>query len=302
MLTISEAENIIKTINACHHLDARLRERCQGGEQGAFYVEGEDGSNYILKHTSPDKVEMLQQIGRVIACLYELGYPAPRYACVGATEALAYSLQEALPGIPLEALRQREQLERLLKLNTLQRGQASGLCLPCNWPTPVVETVLVGGDGFCILDTLRQHSTASVELLARCQEIVRTHADAVENRADIVHLDFHFHNILVHDDEISGVIDWDGCLGGDATFDLVTLLFYSYSNHLMYGDDGGYVQELWLIAREESGLSALRVYLAHMLVRQVEWSLRLHERSVAEHWLRVARMVLRDLHAGIPLA
>lgn len=302
MLTVSEAEKIVEIINARHHLGALLRERCQGGEQGAFYVEGEDRANYILKLTVADRVEMLQQVGHVTACLHALGYPAPRYACVGATEDTAYSLQEVLPGSPLEVLRRRGQFERLLMLNALQRGQASALGLACDWPTPVVETVLVGGNGFCILDTLREHSAASAELLVRCQEIVRTNADAVENRADIVHIDFHFHNILVLDGEISGVIDWDGCLGGDATFDLATLLFYSYSNHLMYGDDGGYVRELWHMVREESGLPALRVYLAHMLVRQMEWSLRLHERPVAEHWLRVARMVLDDLYDGIPLA
>src|SRR5689334_2324725 len=136
MLTVSEAESIIETIKARHHLGVRLRERCQGGEQGAFYVEGEDGSHYILKHTSPDKVEIFQQIGCVTACLHTLGYPAPRYACVGATETLTYSLQEVLPGAPLEVPRRREQLERLLALNTLQRGQASSLGLPCNWPTP----------------------------------------------------------------------------------------------------------------------------------------------------------------------
>lgn len=302
MVTIYEVEAVIETINGREGLCLRLKERCEGGEQGAFLVSDAEGSAYVLKLTSVERLAQLEQTMRVTACLRSLGYPAPRYACVGTVEGRTYSLQEALPGKPLMNLTQQAQLQYLLSLNTLQQGLAQELDLTSHWPAPVVETVLVGGDGFCILDTLRLHSSASAELLTRCQELVRTYADAVASRNDIVHMDFHLHNILAIDNEIKGIIDWEGCFAGDATFDLATLLFYCYSNQVEYGDNGTFVRALWNMVTEQAGIAALRVYLAHMLVRQTEWSLRLHAREVGEHWLRVARIILHDLNAGHPFA
>jgi hypothetical protein len=39
----------------------------------------------------------------------------------------------------------------------------------------------------------------------------------------------------------------------------------------------------------------LRLYLAHLIVRQLDWSIRHHERAAIDHWLRISRMVAREL-------
>jgi len=120
-----------------------------------------------------------------------------------------------------------EFLAPLLALNELQTGQA-GDC-PREWPSTVVDSVLHGGVGFCLLDTMRSYSAATNQLLDTLQAVVATHAADIDTRVDdIVHFDFTPANILVGDRHITGVIDWGGACAGDRAFDLATLLFYNY--------------------------------------------------------------------------
>ena len=63
-------------------------------------------------------------------------------------------------------------------------------------------------------------------------ERLRRIADAAQridvSDRDVVHYDFSPHNVLVDDDRITGVVDWDGATNGDAAFDLVTLASFTY--------------------------------------------------------------------------
>jgi hypothetical protein len=39
----------------------------------------------------------------------------------------------------------------------------------------------------------------------------------------------------------------------------------------------------------------LSVYMAHLILRQVDWSIRYHDRATVDYYLRVAEHVLRDV-------
>ena len=74
---------------------------------------------------------------------------------------------------------------------------------------------------------------------------------------------------------------------GDRAFDLATLAFYVY--------DAGELRRP-VLARLASLASraAVRAYLAHMVLRQVEWSARHYPAAPAtRHHLRLARLVLQ---------
>ncbi len=135
---------------------------------------------------------------------------------------------------------------------------------------------------------MRTYSAATAELLAVLQRLVAAHADADYATTDIVHFDFTPANILVADGQISGVIDWEGTCSGDRAFDLATLLFYAY-------EDADLRALLWRQAVARANPTVVGVYLAHLIVRQVDWSIRHHDRSTIERWLHVAGMVLGDL-------
>ena len=81
-------------------------------------------------------------------------------------------------------------------------------------------------------------------------------------------------------------IDWEGSCAGDGTFDLATLLFYAY--------DVLDVREYLLRAiKQRVNPAILGVYMAHLILRQVDWSIRYHNQATVDHYLRVAQDVLK---------
>jgi thiamine kinase-like enzyme len=108
--------------------------------------------------------------------------------------------------------------------------------------------------------------------------------------ADAVHFDFHHGNILINDAGIASVIDWEGCRAGDRAFDLATLLYYSYPDLVLRN-------ALWERARAIASDEAMALFLAHLIVRQTEWSIRLETPAAAEHYLKLADLILADLGA-----
>ena len=81
-------------------------------------------------------------------------------------------------------------------------------------------------------------------------------------------------------------------LAGDRAFDLATLLFYLY-------DHDGIRARLRARLLELTDPRAARAYLAHMVLRQVDWSLRHHpEAPATRRHLRLARLVAADIARG----
>jgi hypothetical protein len=275
------------------HLGAtfKLLTRYQDGEQGAFAIADQHGKRFVLKWShSTEHLTRLEEAAAVTTHLQSLGYPAPLYLSTGIIQGGCYSIQETLPGAPMQTVTQTT-IASLLQLNTLQRGQA--VITRQEWPERVIETVLQGGDGYCVIESLRTYSTTTAQLLDTLQAIVTTHANDHYETHDIVHYDFHPANILVTDGQISGVIDWDGTCSGDASFDLATLLCFSYAHYAPY--DTTLHKKLQQHILERLGPGPLRVYLAHMLVRQVDWVIRYYNHQEVERWLNAARRILNDM-------
>lgn len=276
---------LLEAINRQHGAEMTLDGRFQGGEQGAYRIVDRAGVALVLKRgEGAAHLAWLQVAAATTAHLRTLGYPAPTYRLVGRALGANYSIQEILPGWPAGRI-EAELLPDLLSLNALQAGQA--IVEPRAWPAPVVDTVLFGGEGFCLLDTMRDYSAATRELLGVVQRLVSDHADTLCETRDIVHIDFTPANILVEAGHVSGVIDWEGTCSGDRAFDLATLLFYSYA-------DPDIRRALWQETLRWAKPGILCVYMAHLILRQVEWSARHHDRATVDQWLGRAADVLRD--------
>jgi thiamine kinase-like enzyme len=87
---------------------------------------------------------------------------------------------------------------------------------------------------------------------------------------------------------ISGIIDWDAPYAGDCVFDIATLLFYSYDNLNMR-------ELLWHAALEQASLNLLRLYFAHLILRQVDWSLRYHDLATSERYISRGWALLQEI-------
>lgn len=275
------AVTLLNIINQQHRTTFTLVERFAHGESGfgAYAVIDATGRRGVLKWTpQADRIERLQAIGAATTRLRARGYPAPLYLVIGSLPTACYAIQEMLPDEPLQIVTS-ELIHRLVQLNQLQRG----LAMPGqrDWPRPIVDTVLYGGDGFCLLQPLRTYSLETAELLRTLQALVAQHRDEHYETGDLVHIDFNPTNILVNNGAVSGVIDWQDPHAGDCTFDLVTLLFYTW-------DDVVVRDYLWQHIIERISPGVLSVYLAHMILRQVDWSIRHYAPHATTTWLRIA--------------
>ena len=244
-------------LNARHGTSFQAAGDYKGGEFGAARLVDAEGQRFVFKRQPPGLAP------ETTATLRPLGYPAPRYVAWGSD----YHVQEELPGEPAWrgwGVAPPVVMSRLLELNELQEGRAVGG--DASWPDSIVESVVVGYSEYAVVGTLERHSDESRELIRLCRRAVERHAEAVRGRGDIVHWDFTLANVLLQGGQVSGVIDWGGTRTGDRLFDLATLVYYSR----------GEAPELERYVVERIGREGLSVYLAHMVVRQSDWSLRYH--------------------------
>jgi hypothetical protein len=277
---------LLQLINEQHATAFELLERYSSGEQGAFAIADQDGQRYVLKWEADDgPLDRLKEVSLVTETLRKVGYPAPRYCFLGNVHGYSYTIQEALPGVPMKVVT-LQVLPRLLELNELQTGLATST--HSDWPGPVVDPVLEGGDGFCLLDSLRTYSSVTAELLDTLQGIVLAHRNEQFETNDVVHFDFNPSNILIDNGQVSGIIDWEGTCAGDSSFDLATLLFYAFDVHNAR-------EHLLDTLRQRVSPGVLSVYMAHLILRQVDWSIRYRPQAIVDSYLRVAEDVLRTL-------
>lgn len=282
-------------------MQLRLLRLLHGGEtESAQLLQDQEGRQWVLKAApgTPDAAENLKRLTRQLERLREIGYPAPAYVAVGSAGEIAYSVQERLPGRPIEpapgqapdAARLAALLPQLLELNELQMGMGDLRSPP--WPMWLFDTLDHGGNGYCLHETMRTRADTAA-MLDRIREIVeRCRRSPLPDR-DIVHFDFSYANILAVGDRITGVIDWSipftGAGQGDRAFDIATLLFYAY-------DLPGPRAALWRALRQATSVEAAAIYLCHLTLRQVEWSVRRHPDTASERrFVRIGNDVLNDV-------
>jgi fructosamine-3-kinase len=280
-----EVDALVARINSRHGGAFVLGDRAKVGESGgAFILANAKGEKFILKfgrgaETRPERA------AQVTKRLREVGFPAPSYICVGNDGDLKYSIQVMMPGEPHQRLNAAT-VGELIAINRLQTGLAGDL--PPEWPSRVIDGVLKGFEGYCVIDTLRQYSGESAAMLQTLQQLVVRNSAEISLTRDIVHWDFNQGNVLCEGNRISGVVDWDGTCAGDRGFDLSTYLFYSY-------DDREVRDAFWREVLDYSGHGAVAVYLAHMIIRQVDWAIRHHDSASVARWMTTAKEIVRDL-------
>lgn len=278
-----DVDALVARINSLHRSSFALQGRTKIGESGAaYFLRDAAGAQFVLKfgYGSETRTEQVEQITKR---LRDAGYPAPRYICVGNDADVKYSVQAIMPGKPANRIT-ASIVNELIAINRLQAGMGGDL--PPEWPARVIDGVLKGFKRYCVIDTLRREQSTRA-MLDTLQELVIRNAGEISTTRDIVHWDFNPGNVLVDGDRITGVIDWEGACAGDRGFDLATFLFYSYDNREVR-------EPLRREVLDCSGNGALGVYLAHMIVRQVDWSMRYHGLDVAARWIRIGNEIVGE--------
>lgn len=267
-------------------LDLAALVPADGGESAStFLATDQDGVASVLKISFNAAGDDIARLGELTARLRQRGYPAARLLASGQAGGMTFWLQERLPGTVPDRVPDWL-LPEMLRLNDAQAGLGDGTC---RLTALIATTLTTGGDGYCVHATLEARPDTR-DLLAIVRHIASRCLAAVPERDDFVHYDFTLANLLTTGAGIIGVIDINPpAVTGDRAFDLATMLFYLY-------DRDSLRDRLYARALELTSQRALDAYLAHMLLRQADWSLRHHAGTPATaHHLHLARLVAADL-------
>lgn len=277
---------LVAFINAEHGATFRLTDRLLHGRRNVAGLYNANGTRFIVKWSpGVEDLDRLAEASRLVDRLRSRWYPVPRYVFRGLHAGGRYVVQTGLPGAPVTRL-SPSQVDQLVALNEVQREQAVP---PAEvWPTRVIVDVLEGGAGYCLLEPMRRHSTTTARLLDLVQALVAEHRDVTTPTSDIVHFDFQQNNMLGLSGKISGVVDWDGVQIGDRAFDLATLLFYAFEQEAVG-------ETLWARATAITDPAAIAIYLAHLIHRQVDWSIRFGDPAIIERSLERTRRIWQEI-------
>lgn len=245
-----------------------VRRLAHGEGAGAYEVRQPDGTSAVLKVDLEGVLDFAHS-STFSEALRRRGYRVPASLEHGDVDGHAFELTDLAPGDAIEHI-SAAHLPQLLALNELQRD----VDLPGRepWLNEMVTSLTEGRVGYCELDAIRAYDPA---LLNRLQAIAQSSRELTPPTRDVVHYDFSPYNLIADGDHVTGVIDWQGATSGDASFDLVTLAFYTYD---------GTLRDALLNAADRHTLPpALLLYAAHMTLRQVDWSLR-HQNEMTARW------------------
>ena len=192
-MLLPSTTHLLDEINRSHGTTFRLMERYERGEQGAFALEDAAGCGDVLRR--------LSYAGTLTVC----GRPWRRSTCCarrGITSPATCS-PARLPERRTWS-RRRSRARRWVMSQPCSFQACSRSTLPSGgercahippsrgrsaWPAPVVDAVGEGGDGSCLLSSLRDPSCGTALLLERLQAIVARHPNDPCARDDVVHGD-----------------------------------------------------------------------------------------------------------------
>ena len=205
-------------------LGLELQHLLTGGEHGAWAVCDATGTRLVLKVFPRDEHPRLTEAIALANRLRSRGIPVPNTYRAGATASAAYTLQTWCDG-GVPPLFLDTHARQLLELWQLQLDAAPALG---PWPSDVRRALTVGAPDFFADHTPLRDAGGPVAALLDEIVAVGHGGDIGALRAgDVVHGDWHHQNLLVTDDRVTTVFDWESARAGDARLDLVYLNFWA---------------------------------------------------------------------------
>ncbi|MFW6136020.1 MAG: aminoglycoside phosphotransferase family protein [Chloroflexota bacterium] len=284
--SLNAARDVLEVVNADHGTAYELLAAFGTGEWGAYRLAQPGGEPAVLKFfldlqdtnvTDPDP----HLAPRITDHLRPLGYPTPKYLHTGwLNDEGLYWVMEQLPGAPLWRNPTVGQVEKLVSLLRLQRDRA--VSEKQNLSVFVKDVVFSGRYGKA--QKLKTYSSDTRELLHQAMRSVRGLRNLSLPDEHIVHGDFSYHQAMVEDGRITGIIDWQEAGCGDWLIDLTRLL---YSLHDRWELAAPVLREA-----ERQDPRRIRLYTAYTVLEMVSWPLHRCDRAVSSGSINKARSAL----------
>jgi hypothetical protein len=257
------------------------------GEVGATLVNGVDGQRAVAKWEWPAGhagLPRLQASVDVVARLHRRGALVPTYRHVVAIDDGVLVVQEFLSGASGDRVSDAL-VEDLIAHNALQAGAVPD---GRGWKAYMAESLSHGLSGYCEHQSLQDYGRTTRALLDQIRSAGDALIDVAVEEHDAVHLDFHHLNVLSEDGRLTGVVDCEGYRSGDRMFDLVTLAFCLSVAECSRAAES----RLWALIKRSCNPVTATAYVAHMALRQVDWSIRHRTSDDVAQWLARSDQVL----------
>lgn len=259
-----------------------------GGETGATQIRRADGTPFVLKWEEDVDNQQRRRQGAHLAMRLrtEAGWPSPAQVLRDIDGTLVI-VQDFLPGGNVEHL-SHALVDRIFQLHHARLGLDAVDDDNGEWGTYLLRMLTVGGNGYCLHEPLRTFDARTRSVIEQFEEIGHSTDPSDLAGHDIIHFDLHPGNLLQVDGRLTAVVDMDYTRIGDATFDLTTLAIAS----LGVTADPGVRTRLF-----DEGVEALPhpkrdVYVANLLLRNLDWSIRKSRLDEIEFWLAETERLL----------
>ena len=264
---------VIRIVNENHGTSYELINRFDRGEWGAYRIAEPDKKSVVLKFfthlSNTNIVDADPELAKDITdTLLSLGYPVPKYIYTGRIGKGLYWLQQELSGKPLWQNPTVEQIEKVLSFLLLQKNQA--VSEKQNYSLIIKDTVF--GNRLGGLRSIQNYSPEMSEFLDNLMLSVKDLERLSLPKSDIVHGDFSYHQVMVDDGKITGIIDWQEAGCGDWLVDLTRLI---YSLH-----DRPHLATPIVKKVKKEDLPRIRLYTAFTTIEMLLWPIQQNQMNV----------------------
>ncbi len=249
-----------------------LVEKCAGGEFGAHLVRRGDEKAVLKTWQPPHDFERITNSAELAMRVRDAGQLVPRYLDVGRRDDVIYTLQEWIDGdVPLRL--DLPVARRMVELLDTHAGVAA------DWG----ERPAGFGAWWDQHDTFKTAPTDIAALADEVFDAIDRFDDAPVTTTDVVHDDYHHKNVLVRDDNVVAIIDWDAAQPGDRWFDAFLLMWWSQ----VAENDFDPAVAAWLRPHVEAQLDERQLarYAANNALRQLEFFQRVYGGEPAQ-WIK----------------
>lgn len=286
-IPLEKVNEVVGVINSNHGTKYKLVDRFSTGEWGAYRLIEPGKKSVVLKFCldlqDTNITDADPNLAREITDrLRSLGYPAPKHLQCGRLykEGL-YWVQEELLGEPLWKNPTVGQVKKLLSFLKLQRNQA--VFEKQNLSEFVKAVVFKGKFGKAA--KLKNYSSETKTLLDQALKLAEGAENLPLSNKDIVHSDFSYHQVMVKDDKITGIIDWQEAGCGDWLIDLSRLI---YSLHDRPKLAGPIVEEC-----RKHDPRKIKLYTAYTVLEMVSWPVEKHNYEVSSGSINKAKSAIQ---------
>lgn len=257
-----DLKNIFDFINSTHKIHYELIDKLSGGYQNGAYqiIDNESQQKAVLKLSD------VKQAAPLVSLMRSKGYPLPELYYWGiAPDDVSYNIQEFIEGQPLQDL-PVEHIDQIIHLNDLQAN--INVKSSQNWSEFAYNVVFNNKSNWH--ESIKNYSLNGKKFIEaidiKLQKCIRTKLLTV----DFVHGDFIPDNIMVSNNEITGIIDFCSAGCGTRLIDLANLFHFAYLYN--YGEE--VKKQIFKKMDEISMHEELAICLAYRIMAMLDFAIK----------------------------